>query len=71
MNNPFKMKKEPVLDLTGKTPLIRCSICTGEKTGGYRDDATGEFREIMRLSSDADYEEFFRIVGTDKVEQIY
>lgn len=56
MNNPFRRKKEKTLDLTGKTPLIRCSICTGEKTGGYRDDKTGEFREIMCLVSDEDYQ---------------
>ncbi|MBR2760832.1 MAG: hypothetical protein IKD66_06645 [Solobacterium sp.] len=71
MNNPFRRKKEKTLDLTGKTPFIRCSICTGEKTGGYRDDKTGEFREIMCLVSDEDYREFYRLVGTDQVETIY
>ena len=71
MINPFRKKKERTLDLSDKTPLIRCSICTGEKTGGYRDHKTGEFREIMRLSTEEDYEEFYRLVGTDRVETIY
>ena len=67
----FLRKEEKKLDLTGKTPLIRSSICTGETTGGYRIDATGEFIEVMKLSSDKDYEEFFRLCGTDDIERIY
>ena len=72
MNNPFRRKKETKkLDLTGRTPQIRCSICTGEQTGGYRDNKTGEFVEGMKLSSESDFEEFFRMCGTDAVERVY
>ena len=71
MSKLFRRKNETKLDLTGKTPQIRCSICTGEQTGGYRDNATGVFVEVMRLSTDEDFEEFFRMCGTDQVERVY
>ncbi len=71
MNKLFGRRKTAVLDMNGRTPLIRCSICTGEQTGGYRDNATGEFIEVMRLSTEQDFEEFFRMCGTDQIERIY
>ncbi len=71
MKNPFRRKEEKKLDLTGRTPVIRCSICTGEETAGFRDNETGVFTEVMKLSSDRDYEEFFRMCGTEDVERIY
>ncbi len=71
MNNPFRRKETKKLDLNGRTPLIRCSICTGEQTGGYRINDTGEFVEVMKLSSQSDFEEFFRMCGTDQIERIY
>ena len=73
MKNPFhkKKKEEMKLDLTGRTPVIRVSICTGEETAGLRDNKTGAFLEVMRLVSDQDYEEFFRMCGTEDVERIY
>jgi hypothetical protein len=71
VKNPFRRKEEKKLDLTGRTPVIRCSICTGEETAGFRDNETGVFTEVMKLSSDRDYEEFFRMCGTEDVERIY
>lgn len=67
----FRRSEKKTLDLEGRTPLIRCSICTGEETGGFRDEKTGQFIEVMKLSDASDYEEFFRMCGTDKIERIY
>ena len=34
----------------GKIPVIRASICTGEKVAGFQDIHTGKFTEIMLIS---------------------
>lgn len=55
----FRRKKRPAAyDKTGKIPVIRTSICTGEQTAGFKDTATGKFFEIMLLRTDADLREF-------------
>lgn len=55
----FRRKKRPAAyDKTGKIPVIRTSICTGEQTAGFKDTATGKFFEIMLLRTDADLWEF-------------
>ena len=40
------------------TPVIRSSICTGEKTAGFRENATGRFREVMLIASPGDLAAF-------------
>lgn len=55
----FHRKKRPAAyDKTGKIPVIRTSICTGEQTAGFKETATGKFYEIMLLRSDDDLREF-------------
>ena len=34
-------------DRTGKYPVIRASICTGEQVAGFKDETTGKFEELM------------------------
>ena len=54
------------------TPVIRSSICTGEKTAGFRENDTGRFREVMLLSSPADLAAFKERYGiTGDIETIY
>ena len=55
-------------DKTGKIPVIRSSICTGEQTAGFRDTASGKFEEVMLLRSDADLQEFLRLYGVDAAD---
>ena len=52
-------------DKTGKFSVIRSSICTGEQTAGFRDQASGQFQEVMLLRSDGDLEEFQRLYGVE------
>ena len=42
-------------------PVIRCSICTGEQTAGFRDKETGTFHEIMLIRDDRDLQEFRKL----------
>lgn len=65
----FCRKKRPAAyDKTGKIPVIRTSICTGEQTAGFKDTATGKFFEIMLLRSDADLKEFMETYGLAESE---
>ena len=47
-------------------PVIRSSICTGEKTACMKDRETGKLKEVMLIRTDTDLDEFCRIYGVDK-----
>ena len=65
----FRRKKSPsTFDTTGKTPVIRTSICTGEQTAGFRDAASGKFFEIMLIRTDADLREFLATYGVAEAD---
>lgn len=49
-------------------PVIRSSICTGEKAAGFQDIHTGKFTEIMLIRTPSDLEEFRRLYGIDERE---
>lgn len=53
-----KKKKAPAYDWTGKVPVIRASICTGEQVAGFKDEGTGKFTEIMLIRGEDDLREF-------------
>lgn len=44
-------------DKTGKVPVLRCSICTGEQVAGFRDSA-GHFEELLLIRNGEDLREF-------------
>jgi len=45
-------------DKDNQKPVIRSSICTGEKVAGFRDINTGKFTEIMLIRDNRDMDEF-------------
>ncbi len=61
----FRFKKRTVsgFDPAEKIPVIRASICTGEKTVGYRDGPGGKFTEVMLIRNDRDLREFLDAYG--------
>ncbi len=61
----LKQKKAPAetYDAAALEPVIRSSICTGEKVAGFREKATGRFREVCLIQSPADLEAFRRKYG--------
>ena len=65
----FKKKQEArTYDKEYQKPVIRSSICTGEKVAGFQDIRTGKFTEVMLIRTCGDLEEFCRrysIVGSD------
>ena len=70
----FRKKQVPEMqyDPEKETPVIRSSICTGEKTAGFQDRKTGAFHDVMLIRSPADLQEFRRKYGiTGEIRTIY
>ncbi|MBE7069761.1 MAG: aspartate dehydrogenase [Ruminococcaceae bacterium] len=51
-------RKTPVYSLEEFEPVIRASICTGEKVAGFRNRHSGVFEDQMLIRTPADIEEF-------------
>ena len=65
-------KKKPAAQAYQGTPVIRCSICTGEQVAGFRNGQTGRFEEVMLIRSPADLDEFKEKYGiSGEIEKIY
>lgn len=63
-----KRTENPVYDKTGKVPVIRASICTGEKVAGFKDEITGKFEELMLIRNDEDKHQFMLLYGVGEGE---
>lgn len=63
-----KPRRQAGFDKTGKIPVIRSSICTGEQVAGFKDESTGKFEEVMLITGGADLEEFLRQYGVEESE---
>ena len=65
-------QQEAGYDAEAMTPVIRCSICTGEQVAGFRRKSDGSFEEVMLIRGDDDLAEFMRMYGIEgKIEKIY
>ena len=55
-----------------KTPVIRCSICTGEQVAGFQRKDTGTFEEVMLIRNAADLQAFRDAYGIGgEIRKIY
>ena len=52
-----KVHKESY-DKQNQKPVIRSSICTGEKVAGFKDIHTGKFTDVMLIRSSGDMDAF-------------
>ncbi len=66
----FKKKRTgaPAFDRTGKIPVIRASICTGEQVAGFKDTVSGKFTEVMLIRTGRDLREFRETYGVREDE---
>ena len=62
-----KVKKE-TYDPSVEKPVIKSSICTGEKVAGFKDINTGRFRDVMLIADERDLNEFCRLYGFSEEE---
>lgn len=68
----FKKPKIVAYDSSLKTPVLRCSICTGETVAGFRNKESGKFTEDMLITSDSDLELFRKKYSiTGEIKKIY
>lgn len=60
-------------DKTGKKPVIRSSICTGERVAGFKDEKTGHVEELMLIRDENDLREFLLMYGVmeNEIEKIW
>lgn len=66
--SPRPVKK---YDAENSEPVIRCSICTGERTAGFRDLRSGKFTDVMLIKNDADLRSFMEEYGLESIKKIY
>ena len=68
-----KTQKKPIVgyDPAQFIPVIRCSICTGEQTAGFRDKDTRKFHEVMLIRNEQDLEEFRALYGLGEIKKEY
>ena len=61
MFNRRKKHTIPLYDKTGKIPVIRSSICTGEQVAGFKDASSGKLDELMLIRNGNDFMEFLSL----------
>ena len=67
----FGRRKLPAVssyDKSGKIPVIRSSICTGEQVAGFKDTVSGKFEELMLIRDSKDLSEFLHRYQVEKSE---
>lgn len=66
-----KKKLKAEFDRETQKPVLRCSICTGEKVAGFKNIHTGKFEEIMLIRSDKELDVFKAMYELDDVAKEY
>lgn len=54
-----KINKESY-DKHNQKPVIRSSICTGEKVAGFKDIHSGKFTDVMLIRNESDMDMFLK-----------
>ena len=52
-------------------PVLKCSICTGERIAGFKDIETGHITEVMVIRRDDDLRYFRKHYGIDTLKEEY
>lgn len=66
-----KKKLKVQFDRENQKPVLRCSICTGEKVAGFKNIHTGKFEEVMLIRSDKELDVFKAMYELDDVAKEY
>lgn len=70
--NLFHKPPTPIpYDPSLKTPILKCSICTGEQVAGFKDLHTGKLEEAMLIRSQKDLDSFMVLYGLTEVRKEY
>ena len=74
MRFPWRKPKQAPAAYDKETlePVVRSSICTGEKVAGFRERDTGRFREVSLIRSAVDLDAFQKKYGIEgEIPTIY
>lgn len=52
-------------------PVIKCSICTGEKVAGFKEIRSGKFHEIQLIQNEKDLVEFKNKYQVEEITNEY
>ena len=52
-------------------PVVKSSVCTGEKVAGFKDIRSGRFTDVALIRSEADLAVFKTAYGIDEVKTEY
>lgn len=52
-------------------PILKCSICNGERVAGFKNIHTGEFREEIFIRDDSDLQAFMLKYGIKELGKEY
>ena len=55
-----RKEKQETFDRVNEKPVIRSSICTGEKVAGFKHIHTGQFRDVMLICNEKEKQEFLK-----------
>ena len=66
-----KRKHKVEFDRENQKPVLRCSICTGEKVAGFKNIHTGKFEEVMLIRNDKELDVFKAMYELDDVAKEY
>ena len=73
----FSRRKRPLItpqlpfDPLTQLPVVRSSVCTGEKVAGFKDIRSGRFTDVALIRSEGDLEAFKRAYGITEVKTEY
>ena len=70
-NRKKEVKPEVEYDPDTMIPVIRSSICTGEKVAGFKNKKDGHFTEVMLIATPGDEKRFKDMYGLDAVKTEY
>ena len=65
------LKDTVPFDPATQRPIIRASICTGERVAGFKNKADGPFTEVMLIRTAEDEQLFKDAFGIDELKTEY
>ena len=65
------LESSVVYDPATQRPVVRASICTGERVAGFKSLADGSFTEVMLLRTSEDERQFKEAYGLETLETEY
>lgn len=66
-----KKTETKTYDREREYPVVRSSICTGEKVAGFKDRETGKFRDVMLIRNDKELETFKKLYDIEEIKTEY